>query len=78
MHKHIEKAISIFEADANEESVAVASKLIEEGRAKWVLDPEVDNVVGLVDGNDAYVIVYLEFNDFETSELFDKTVFYTI
>lgn len=51
-----------------------AKALEDTGRGEWVLDPEVPGVVGLLHPgtNNAWLIVYLEDQDFESSGEFDE------
>ena len=86
-----QKAKDQFEKDAAEEYVEAVSKLVEDGKAAWIEDPYVDNVVGLLHASDgvvhptegrAYLVVYLpgshpdgKFGDFETSDELDELVY---
>jgi len=48
-----------------------ADKLVADGKATWILDPEVKGVIGLAHAEDprrAYVIVYVTGQDFEIDE----------
>lgn len=73
----IEKAKALLREHAQDYVMETADRLVREGTAVWVDDPEVFNVVGLVHAdkqNRAYIVVYLEDNDFETSEDFDLAI----
>lgn len=53
-----------------------AARLVLDGEASWQYDPDVRGVVGLIDGatDKAFIVVYLEDQDFETSEDFDNCI----
>jgi hypothetical protein len=60
----VKTAQEIFKAQADETLVTAAEALVAAGAAAWTMDPEVDDVVGLVKvkrgmlTNAAYVVVY--------------------
>ncbi len=60
----VKTAQEIFKAQADETLVAAAEALVAAGSATWIMDPEVDDVAGLVKvhrgmlTNEAYVVVY--------------------
>lgn len=69
----ITKAKALLAADADPTVNATIATLEETGRAVWRIDPWVDNVVGLLDprtANTAWLVVYLNDNDWEVSEQF--------
>lgn len=69
----IAKAQEILQGLADEETNEKVTRLVESGKAKWEIDPVVENVVGLLEPgtNRAYLVVYLSLEDFETSEDFE-------
>lgn len=69
----IEKAKKFLAENASDWVVQGAQQLEANGLGEWVLDPEVRGVVGLLKPrtNDAWLIVYLNDEDFETSLDFD-------
>lgn len=73
-----EIATSVLEEIADPRVLDLATSLINDGKAEWVFDQEVDGPVGLVlpGTNTALVVVFPETSgepaDFETSDSFDR------
>lgn len=64
----IEQAKELLKEMATDEISDYAQKLVDEGRARWELDPYVNGVVGLMltdNPSQAVVIVYVNDRDFE-------------
>lgn len=70
----LDAANDVLRDQADEPTVALATRLYDDGLARWYWDPMAENVVGLVDvkTNHALVIVYLHTRDFETSLAFEE------
>jgi hypothetical protein len=70
----LQQAMNVLRDEADDATNELADRLYEDGVARWYWDPEVVNVVGLVDvkTNRALVIVYLHDRDFETSLEFEE------
>jgi hypothetical protein len=70
----------ILREEADEQVVEKAARLVLDGKAEWVFDPEVPDVVALIrtGTNQAYVVVYLPTwrnenrADFELGEIWDE------
>jgi hypothetical protein len=62
-------------ADASDDADlwATVDRIEITGRGAWAYDPQVDGVVGLLDirTGRAFVVVYLDEDDFETTQEFD-------
>lgn len=61
--------------EASPEVTEKAARLVLEGKAQWVFDPQVDGVVGLVrpdEPNRAFIVVWYTDGDFEISLDFDE------
>ena len=66
--------LRVLLAEADRETVELAMDWYASGKAAWVWDPEVPNVVALVRTDDrsvALCVVYIADGDFETSFEFD-------
>jgi hypothetical protein len=65
-----ERAVKLFRGMAADYVVEAADAKVASGEAQWVLDPQVEDVVGLVlnGTNRALVVVYLDSQDFECDE----------
>jgi len=70
--QEIERAKEILATGASEQVVEAAFRLVEEGKGEWRLDPEFENVVGLVKPGtrNAWIVVYISMEDFEESQEF--------
>lgn len=71
-----ETATSVLATAATPEFNALCARAVEAG-CRWVWDPEVDNVVGLVrpdSARRAYVVVYVLEDDFESDADFEEYV----
>jgi len=70
----IEQAKQLLKEEARDSVMDAANGLETMGDAEWVLDPEVAGVVGLVKPGTrtAFIVVYLNDRDFETSDDFDQ------
>ena len=74
----IEQAKQFLKTESTDLCSQLAEKLIEDGTAKWRLDPYHPQVVGLVNSDrpdEAYVIVWLDEQDFELSDEFEKLLY---
>lgn len=69
----IEKAQEIINRDAAEFVTEQIAYMVDEGTAKWIEDPWVDGVVGLIvpETNTALLVVYVERDDWEMSDDFE-------
>jgi hypothetical protein len=70
----IRAAKALLKHDMASEALAIVTQIEGEEIGTWIIDPDHDNVVGLVDVTDlktAYVVVYLENLDWETSREFE-------
>ncbi len=65
--------LKVLELAANKRTNKRARKLVEAGTHGWAWDPQVDGVVGLLrrGTNRADIVVYLDDDDFETSDDFE-------
>lgn len=73
LHNYLTRGVDYFESVAAPFLVAKARDLVEDEKARWVLDPYAKGVIGLVpryQGADApaLVIVYVEDEDYEVDE----------
>ena len=72
----IDQGVKVFEAIADGPTKARARKIVELGQGVWVVDPFVPGVVALVvpaeNSNTAWLVVYVDDQDFETSRAFDE------
>lgn len=73
MHTEIRAAMDIIRNEADEVLGGLVETLVADGAARWILDPQVFGVVGLVDKDteEALLVVYAD-GDWEISEVLDE------
>jgi hypothetical protein len=66
----VEEGQKIFREMAAKDVVTATEKMVAEGTAMWVADPQVVGVIGLVytGTNKALVVVYIKSKDFECDD----------
>jgi hypothetical protein len=79
-HDEIAAARKIVRDEAEHQLVAHIEAAVAAGTAEWVLDPEVDGVVGLVrtGTGQALIVVYVGEGDWEMDDEFEGEVFATV
>ena len=72
-HPEIQAAQTIIANEADELLGGIVEALVADGAARWILDPQVVGVVGLVDKDteEALLVVYAD-GDWEISETLDE------
>lgn len=73
MHTEIRTAKNTIATEADETLAGMVEALVADGAARWVLDPQVAGVVGLLDKDteEALLVVYAD-GDWEISETLDE------
>lgn len=72
----IEQAQRVLRDVADAAVTAAVEARVNAGTARWILDPEVEGVVGVTDTETgrALVVVYIDHEDFEFSDEFEDSI----
>lgn len=72
----IEQGQQVLRDVADADVTAAVEARVNAGTARWILDPEVEGVVGVTDAETgrALVVVYVNREDFELSDEFEDSI----